>query len=70
MGTIPAATAAAEPPLEPPGVKLGFHGFIVGPNKEGSVVGKHPSSDVFVLPTITNPAAFCRLTNSLSIFEV
>ena len=26
-GTIPAATAAAEPPLEPPGLKPAFHGL-------------------------------------------
>jgi hypothetical protein len=27
---IPAATAAAEPPLDPPGVRLGSCGFLVG----------------------------------------
>jgi hypothetical protein len=27
---IPAATAAAEPPLDPPGVRLRSHGFFVG----------------------------------------
>jgi hypothetical protein len=31
MGTIPAATAAAAPPLEPPGVRLVSHGLRVGP---------------------------------------
>ena len=30
-GTKPAATAAAEPPLDPPGVRSGFHGFRVVP---------------------------------------
>ena len=30
-GTIPAATAAAAPPLEPPGVSAGSQGFLVGP---------------------------------------
>src|ERR1700686_4662312 len=30
-GTIPAATAAAEPDDEPPGVCLGFQGLTVGP---------------------------------------
>ena len=37
-GTMPAATAAAEPPLDPPGVYPGFHGFWVGPSVKGSVV--------------------------------
>ena len=30
-GTIPLATAAAEPPLEPPVLCVGFHGLCVGP---------------------------------------
>ncbi len=30
-GTMPAAMAAAEPPLEPPGVHSGAHGFTVVP---------------------------------------
>ena len=29
QGTIPAATAAAEPPEEPPGTLFKFHGFLV-----------------------------------------
>ena len=37
-GTTPAATAEAEPPLDPPGVTDGDHGLAVGPNSEGSVV--------------------------------
>ena len=31
IGTRPAATAAALPPLEPPGVRCGFQGFLVTP---------------------------------------
>ena len=30
-GTVRAATQAADPPLDPPGVRVGFHGFAVGP---------------------------------------
>ena len=30
-GTMPAATAAAEPPEEPPVVSAGFQGFLVAP---------------------------------------
>jgi hypothetical protein len=29
IGSIPAATVAAEPPEEPPGVRSGFHGLCV-----------------------------------------
>jgi len=56
-GTIRAATAAAEPPLEPPGVRSRFHGLRVGPNSSGSVTLVSPNSGVLVLPKITNPAA-------------
>ena len=30
-GTRPAATAAADPPEEPPGVRSRFHGLLVAP---------------------------------------
>src|SRR5947209_19964185 len=36
-GAIPAATAAPDPPLEPPGVRSRFHGFRVKPNSALSV---------------------------------
>src|SRR5690242_9723676 len=38
-GAIPAATAAPDPPLEPPGVRSRFHGFLVRPKTALSV---HP----------------------------
>ena len=45
-GTIPAATATAVPPLEPPGVCSGFHGLRVIPPSTDSVNGqaelRHP----------------------------
>ena len=56
-GTIRAATAAAEPPLDPPEVRAGSQGVQVGPNSSGSVTGKRPSSGTLVLPAITRPAA-------------
>ena len=59
---MPAATAAADPPLEPPGVMSGDHGLTVGPNSEGSVVQWLPHSGVFVLPKITRPASRYRST--------
>ena len=39
-GTIPEATAAAEPPLEPPSIRLVSQGLLAGAQTEpGSVVG-------------------------------
>ena len=42
IGTIPAATAAAEPPLEPPGVRSSIPRVARGPKRRGSVVGRIP----------------------------
>src|SRR6185312_12039202 len=66
IGTMRAATAAAEPPLEPPALCAGFHGLRVGPNRRGSVELARPSSGVLVLPTITRPARLSRWVISLS----
>src|SRR5271166_2130617 len=55
-GTMPAATAAAEPPLDPPAVYDGFHGLRVGPCRIGSVVSIKPNSGALVRPAITMPA--------------
>ena len=56
-GTMPDATAAAEPPEEPPVEWSVFHGLRDGPKRRGSVVGRIPSSGVFVLPQMTKPAS-------------
>src|SRR5262249_9181658 len=56
-GTMRAATAAAAPPLEPPGECSRLHGLCVGPYASGSVVTDAASSGRLVLPTNTNPAA-------------
>jgi len=60
--TIRDATAAAEPPLEPPVDRVGFHGLGDGPNASGSVVALRPNSGVLVFPRQRNPAGseFCR----------
>ena len=50
IGTIPAATAAAEPDDEPPGVRSELTGLTVS---QGS---RKASSVVFVLPKIMAPA--------------
>ena len=56
IGTIPEATAAAEPPLEPPVVLDVSQGLRDAPYARGSVVGRIPSSGVFVFPIVTSPA--------------
>ena len=65
-GTIPAATAAAEPPLEPPGVRSRSHGLCVAPHASGWVVGRLPSSGLFVRPAMTSPAARYLATSVVS----
>src|SRR5687767_11895071 len=54
-GTMPAATAAAEPPLEPPAECSRFHGLRVAPYASGSVVARIASSGMFVRPSGTRP---------------
>ena len=66
--TRPAATAAALPPLEPPGVCPSSHGLRVTPQVGDSVQGNAPSSGMCVLPITTAPAARTRRTISESAF--
>ena len=56
MGTIRAATAAPEPPLEPPVVLVVSHGLRATPNAALSVYGVRPNSGVFDFPMNTAPA--------------
>ena len=56
IGTMPEATAAAEPPLEPEGERVRSHGLPVGPQLRGWVVGDEPISGRLVLPSVINPA--------------
>jgi hypothetical protein len=65
-GANPAATAAAEPPLEPPGTRDGSCGLRVGPNAEFSVDEPIANSSRFVLPMITAPASRRRATTVAS----
>src|SRR5439155_46157 len=61
-GTWPAATAADEPPLEPPGVRSGFQGLRETPQSRFFVIAVYPNSGEFVLPMAIAPAAFSRCT--------
>jgi len=56
--TSPAATAAAAPPLEPPGVWSSCHGLRVAPKVGVSVKCHWPTSGAWVLPTMIAPARF------------
>ena len=66
MGTMPAATAAAEPPLEPPGVRDGSQALRVVPQASVRVNCTVPNSGAAVLPTGMAPAARMRARCSLS----
>src|SRR5688572_28572260 len=61
-GPSPEATAVAAPPLEPPDVRPCFHGLWVGPVNRLPESPFQPYSGVFVLPSMTAPAAFTRST--------
>ena len=63
-GASPAATAAAEPPPEPPGTRVGSHGFFVGPYAEFSVDEPIANSSVFVFPSTRRP---CALQRSITV---
>ena len=54
---MPAASAAAEPPLEPPGVVAVFHGLRVIPDSGLSVTPFQPNSGVVVLPRMIAPCS-------------
>ena len=55
--TMPDATAAAEPPLEPPAERPRLHGLRVGPwLRTASVVGAMQSSGTLVRANAINPA--------------
>src|SRR5574341_889333 len=56
----PAATAAALPPLEPPGTMSSSHGLWTGPNAEFSLDEPMANSSQFVLPSRTEPSAWSR----------
>ena len=62
----PAATAAAEPPDDPPGTLLVSCGLRVGPNAEFSVELPMANSSRLVLPMTMAPAAASRWTTVAS----
>src|SRR6185503_8768291 len=65
-GVRRAATATADPPLEPPGIRSSAHGLRAGPNAEFSVDDPIANSSQFVLPITTAPACASRVTTVAS----
>src|SRR5580700_3115130 len=65
-GVIPAATDAAAPALDPPGVLARFQGWRVIPVNGLSPTGLQPNSLVVVLPMRMAPAALARSTAGAS----
>src|SRR5580698_7006292 len=57
---VPCATAAADPPLDPPGTRSRAQGFRTGPNAEFSFEDPIANSSQLVLPIITPPACSKR----------
>src|SRR6478752_7469305 len=54
-GTMPAATAAAEPPDDPAAERDRFQGLCVTPSASVSVLPSKPSSEAALLPTTNKP---------------
>src|SRR5687767_14962098 len=69
-GTIRAATAAADPPDDPPATRVVSHGLRVTPNAECSVDEPIANSSRLVLPATANPAARRRCTTVASYGEM
>ena len=64
--TIPDATAAADPPLDPPELRSRENGVTVDSQSWLTLRGPKPNSGVLVLPRRIPPAAFSRLTHNSS----
>ncbi len=65
-GVRPAATATADPPLDPPGMRSSAQGLRDGPNAEFSVDEPIANSSQLVLPMMTAPARVRRDTTVAS----
>jgi len=65
-GVSRAATAAAEPPEEPPGTRAVSQGFFTGPWKLVSLEEPMANSSMLVLPSMGQPSALKRSTTVAS----
>src|SRR4051794_10437656 len=66
-GALPAATAAALPPLEPPGTRARSHGLSTGPKAEFSFDEPIANSSWFVFPSSGAPAS-ARLRTTVAVY--
>ena len=66
---MPVASAAAPPPVEPPGVRPASHGFTVRPNTGLSDCQSASTGGTFVLPKTIAPAARTRVVAGASCLE-
>src|SRR4029079_17307439 len=66
MGAMRAAPAPPEPPELPPGTTPGSHGFFTGPYQLVSFEDPMANSSMFVLPSVTMPAALSFSTTVAS----
>ena len=60
---MPAATAAADPPEEPPGTRSRSQGLFVRWKAEDSVDEPNANSSMFTLPSGRQPASTMRCTH-------
>ncbi len=67
---IPAATADAAPPDDPPGVNLGSRGLWVGPNSRLSVNQRSENAGALVRPSSTAPARRRLSTTGLFVVAI
>ena len=67
QGASPAATAAADPPLEPPGTRSRSHGLRTGPNPEFSFDEPIANSSMLVLPS-TGAPALTSLSTAVAVY--
>ena len=65
-GAMRAATAAADPPEEPPGTFFRSHGFFTGPYQLVSFEEPIANSSMFALPSVITPACDSRSTTVAS----
>src|SRR3984893_12212299 len=70
IGERPAAIAADSPPLDPPGVRSRFHGFLDKPVTRLSVSCQHENSGRLVLASGIAPAALKRVTTVASFVGI
>src|SRR5688572_17438919 len=64
-GSMSHASAAAEPPEEPPAFRLGLNGLPVAPHTSLRELAPAPISGTFVLPATMAPAFRRRATSSM-----